>query len=192
MFWCGAAIAAAVEALSARFSAVAVGDPWDAATQMGPLTAARQLDRVAGYIAKGIDGGATLACGGSRPAGLDRGYFAEPTVFGNVDNGSVIAQEEIFGPVLSVVPVDSDDEMVDIANASNYGLNASVFTPDPARAYQLAQRVRSGTVGQNSHRTDYGIAYGGFKQSGLGREGGVEGLRPYLEPKTIILEGEPA
>ena len=181
-----------VQALAAKFAAVRVGDPWDATTQMGPLTAARQLDRVTGYIQKGLDSGATLACGGGRPAELDRGYFISPTVFGNVDNSSAIAQEEIFGPVLSVIPVDSDEAMVEVANDSNYGLNASVFTQDPTRAYRFARRIRSGTVGQNSHRTDYGIAYGGFKQSGLGREGGVEGLRPYLESKTIILEGKPA
>jgi aldehyde dehydrogenase (NAD+) len=181
-----------VEALAARFAAITVGDPWDAGTQMGPLTASRQLDRVQGYIAKGIDGGARVATGGGRPADLDRGYFIEPTVFANFDNSSVIAQEEIFGPVLSVIPVGGDEQMIDVANASNYGLNASVFTNDVDRGYRFARGVRSGTVGQNSHRTDYGIAYGGFRQSGLGREGGVEGLRPYLEAKTVILEGRPS
>jgi aldehyde dehydrogenase (NAD+) len=181
-----------VEALAAAFSQVRVGDPFDATSQMGPLVAERQRDRVEGYIAKGIADGATLATGGGRPAGLDRGWYVEPTVFGNVDNSSTIAQEEIFGPVLSVIPADDEQQAVAIANDTIYGLNASVFTNDVDRARQVAARLRSGTVGHNAFRTDFNIAFGGFKQSGIGREGGTEGLLPFLETKTVILEGRPA
>ncbi len=181
-----------VEALAGAFSQVRVGDPFDPATQMGPLVSGRQRDRVQGYIAKGVEQGATLVTGGGRPKDLDRGYYVEPTVFGNVDNRSVIAQEEIFGPVLSVIPVDDEEQAVAVANDTPYGLNASVFTQDVDRARQVARRLRSGTVGHNAFRTDFGIAFGGFKRSGIGREGGTEGLLPFLETKTVILEGVPA
>jgi aldehyde dehydrogenase (NAD+) len=181
-----------VEALAGTFSQVRVGDPFDAQTQMGPLVASRQRDRVEGYIAKGIADGATLATGGGRPRHLDRGWFVEPTVFGNVDNHSVIAQEEIFGPVLSVIPAQDEQDAIAVANDTIYGLNASVFTNDVDRAREVAGQLRSGTVGHNAFRTDFGIAFGGFKQSGIGREGGREGLRPFLETKTVILDGPPA
>ena len=113
-------------------------------------------------------------------------------MFANVDNHSTIAQEEIFGPVLSVIPVENEEAAVETANDSIYGLNASVFTNDVERAYATARRLRSGTVGHNSFRTDFGIAFGGFKQSGIGREGGKEGLAPFLEAKTIIMDAMPA
>jgi acyl-CoA reductase-like NAD-dependent aldehyde dehydrogenase len=183
---------ALVDALASTFSQVRVGDPFDAQTQMGPLAASRQRDRVEGYIAKGVADGAKLATGGGRPKDLERGYYIEPTVFGNVDNSSVIAQEEIFGPVLSVVPADDEDDAIRVANDTIYGLNASVFTNDVDRARKVAGQLRSGTVGHNAFRTDFGIAFGGFKQSGIGREGGTEGMRAYLETKTVILEGRPA
>jgi acyl-CoA reductase-like NAD-dependent aldehyde dehydrogenase len=147
---------------------------------------------VEGYIAKGLAEGATLATGGGRPEHLDRGWFIEPTVFGNVDNSSTIAQEEIFGPVLSVIPAQNEQQAIAIANDTIYGLNASVFTNDVERARDVARQLRSGTVGHNAFRTDFGIAFGGFKQSGIGREGGTEGLHPFLETKTVILEGRPA
>jgi len=181
-----------VSALADAFSAVRVGDPFDPASQMGPLVSGRQRDRVEGYIAKGQEQGAVLVTGGGRPKDLDRGYYIEPTVFAEVDNGSVIAQEEIFGPVLSVIPVDDEERIITTANDTVYGLNASVFTHDVDRARQVARRLRSGTVGHNAFRTDFGIAFGGFKQSGIGREGGTEGLLPFLETKTVILEGTPA
>jgi betaine-aldehyde dehydrogenase len=123
---------------------------------------------------------------------LDRGFFLEPTVFGHVDNHSVLAQEEIFGPVLSVIPADSEEQAIAIANDTVYGLNNSVFTNDVERAYRVARRLRSGTVGHNVFRTDFSIAFGGFKQSGMGREGGIEGLMSYLESKTVVLDGQPA
>ena len=181
-----------LEALAGTFSQVRVGDPFDEQTQMGPLVASRQRDRVEGYIARGIADGFTLATGGGRPKDLDRGWFVEPTVFGHVDNSSVIAQEEIFGPVLSVIPAQDEQDAVRIANDTIYGLNASVFTHDVDRARQVAGQLRSGTVGHNTFRTDFSVAFGGFKQSGIGREGGREGLLPFLETKFVILEGRPA
>lgn len=181
-----------VEALSASFGAMQPGDPFDAASDLGPVAMRRQRDRIEQLIAHGKEEGAVLATGGGRPSHLHRGYFIEPTIFGNVRNDFAIAREEIFGPVLSVIPVDSDAEAIETANDTIYGLNNSVFTNDPDRAYGVARRLLSGTVGHNVWRTDFSIAFGGFKQSGVGREGGTEGLLPYLEAKTIVLEGRPS
>ena len=179
-------------ALAGAFSQKRVGDPFDATSEMGPLVAERQRDRVEGYIAKGKAEGATLATGGGRPKDLGKGWYVEPTVFGNVPNSATIAQEEIFGPVLSVIPADSEAQAIEIANDTIYGLNSSVFTNDVDRARDVARQLRAGTVGHNAFRTDFGIAFGGFKQSGLGREGGTEGLLPFLETKTVILDSAPA
>ena len=177
-----------VEALSEAVGRLRVGDPFEEGVNMGPLASDVQRRRVLDYIAQGRAGGATLAVGGSRPPALDRGYYVEPTVFGNVDNSSVIAREEIFGPVLTVIAARDQAHAVELANDTPYGLNASVFTEDAERAYDLARQLRSGTVGQNGPRTDFSIAFGGFKQSGVGREGGTEGLLPFLESKTVILD----
>jgi aldehyde dehydrogenase (NAD+) len=180
------------EALGAAFSQIQVGDPFDSATQMGPLAMARQRDRVEGFIAKGVEEGASLVTGGGRPGHLDRGFYIEPTVFAGVDNASTIAQNEIFGPVLSVIPARDEADAVRLANDTIYGLNASVFTNDVDRARDVAGQLRAGTVGHNAFRTDFGMAFGGFKQSGIGREGGREGILPYLETKSVILEALPA
>ena len=180
-----------LDALASTFSQVRVGDPFDPETQMGPLSSERQRERVLGYIDTGVSEGAKLATGGRRPEHLDRGWFVEPTVFGGVDNSATIAQEEIFGPVLTVIPAEDEGDAVRLANDTIYGLNASVFTEDLERARAVAGQLRSGTVGHNAFRTDFGIAFGGFKQSGLGREGGTEGLHPFLETKTVILNGRP-
>ena len=176
-----------VEALGSAFQKIRVGDPFDPQSNMGPLGMARQRDRVEGYIAKGLAEGAALITGGGRPRHLERGFYIEPTVFGNVENSSTIAREEIFGPVISVIPTDDEDQAVQLANQSIYGLNSAVFTNDPQRAFHLARRLRVGTVGQNGVGPDFMIAFGGFKQSGVGREGGKEGLLSYLEAKTILL-----
>jgi aldehyde dehydrogenase (NAD+) len=181
-----------VDALSVLFGRLKVGDPFDPAVRMGPVAMRRQRDRIEGIIARGKASGATLATGGGRPAHLDRGFFLEPTVFGHVDNHSVLAQEEIFGPVLSVIPAESEDDAIAMANDTVYGLNNSVFTNDVDRAYRVARRLRSGTVGHNTFRTDFSIAFGGFKLSGIGREGGTEGLKSYLETKTVVLDGLPS
>ncbi|KAF0846609.1 aldehyde dehydrogenase [Nocardia caishijiensis] len=181
-----------VDALGAAMSAVRVGDPFEEGVTMGPLASARQRERVESFIAAGKADGARLVTGGGRPAGLDRGFFVEPTVFAGVDNRSVIATEEIFGPVLAVIAAKDEDDAVALANDNPYGLNAAVFTNDTDRAYRVARKLRTGTVGQNGPRTDFSIAFGGFKLSGVGREGGSEGLLPFLETKTLVLENEPA
>jgi aldehyde dehydrogenase (NAD+) len=180
---------AMVEALASTFSQVKVGNPFDPQTQMGPLAAERQRTRVEGYIAKGIEAGAKLATGGGRPKDLDRGWYVEPTVFGNVDNSSVIAQEEIFGPVLSVIAADDEADAVRIANDTIYGLHGAVFTNDNDRAREVAGQMRTGNIGHNGFKTDFDMGFGGFKQSGIGREGGVQGLLPFLESKSILLDG---
>ncbi len=182
---------AMVEALAHEMQALRIGDPFDPVADMGPLASARQRDRVEGYVTQGARDGAQLATGGKRPADMNRGFFFEPTVFGHVDNRSVIAREEIFGPVLSVIPADDESQAVDLANDSPFGLNASVFTHDAERFRAVSRRLRTGTVGQNASRTDFSIAFGGFKQSGLGREGGVDGLMPFLEAKTVVLDAYP-
>lgn len=183
---------AMVAALAAALGSVRVGDPFDPASQMGPLATARQRERVEGYIASARADGFTLATGGGRPAHLDRGWYVEPTVFGHVDNGSKLAREEVFGPVVAVISARDETHAVDLANDSPFGLAGAVFTNDADRAYAVARRVRTGTISQNVLRLDFGIAFGGFKQSGVGREGGIEGLMPYLETKTVLLDGQPA
>ena len=135
--------------------------------------------------------GATLVTGGGRPKHLERGYYIEPTVFADVDNKHASRRRRSSGRCSSVIPADDEQHAVEIANDTIYGLNAAVFTPDAARAREVAGRLRSGTVGHNGFRIDFGIAFGGFKQSGIGREGGREGLLPYLETKTILLDETP-
>jgi acyl-CoA reductase-like NAD-dependent aldehyde dehydrogenase len=181
-----------VDALAARFGATLVGDPFDAATQMGPLATRHHRERVEGYIAKGKAEGARLATGGSRPQHLGRGWFVEPTVFGNVANDFTIAREEIFGPVLSVIAAEDEEDAIRIANDTIYGLAGVVFTNDPDRAYAVSRRIRTGMMGQNALRTDFALGFGGMKQSGLGREGGTEGLSAYLEMKTILMDERPS
>jgi acyl-CoA reductase-like NAD-dependent aldehyde dehydrogenase len=180
-----------VDAFAAGMRGIQVGNSRAAGTQLGPLAMKRQLDRVEGYIAKGKAQGAKLATGGGRPQGLNRGYFVEPTLFANVDNGMTIAQEEIFGPVVSVIPYRDVEDAIRIANDSIYGLSGAVFTNDVEQAYDVARGVRTGTFAQNEFKIDFAVPFGGFKQSGVGREGGVEGLEPYLELKTIHLPRMP-
>jgi len=164
---------------------IKVGDPFDPETQMGPLTMARQLERVQGYIAAGRAEGATIACGGGRPAKFAKGYYVEPTVFTDVEPDMKIAQEEIFGPVVSVIGYRDDDDAVRKANNSNYGLSGAVFSSDPERGYAIARRMRTGSVTVNGMIVDPKHPFGGYKQSGIGREGGPEGLDNYIETKTI-------
>lgn len=164
---------------------IKVGDPADPATQMGPLAMGRQLERVQGYIEAGKAEGAVIATGGGRPEGLSKGYFVEPTVFTGVTPDMKIAQEEIFGPVVSIITYKDDDDAVAKANDSNYGLNGAIFSADSERAYRLARRVRSGGLTINGNIIDPTMPFGGVKQSGYGREGGIEGLDNYLELKTV-------
>jgi acyl-CoA reductase-like NAD-dependent aldehyde dehydrogenase len=177
-------------AIARQMQQVVIGHSDDPTTQLGPLAMKRQLERVERYIEVGRQS-ADLVTGGRRPPHLKRGYFIEPTLFAGVENQSRIAQEEIFGPVLSLIPADDEDDAIRIANDSNYGLNGSVLTQDAEAAYRIARRIRSGAIGQNGLRMDFGLPYGGFKQSGLGREGGIEGLTAYLETKTILLDAAP-
>jgi len=176
-----------IDALVDAVRTIQVGDPMDPATWCGPLAAARQRERVEGYIRIGRDEGARIACGGGRPAGLARGWYVEPTVFVDVHNRMRIAQEEIFGPVLAVIPYDSVDEAVRIANDSDYGLSGTVWTGDVDQGLEIARRVRTGTYTVNGFAMEFSAPFGGFKASGLGRELGPEGLSAYLEPKQINL-----
>ncbi|MEI9926967.1 MAG: aldehyde dehydrogenase [Sphingomonas sp.] len=175
-----------LEAFVAGLKAVKMGDPFDPATTLGPMSIERQRDRVEACIAQGRSEGARLVLGGGRPAGLDRGWYVEPTVFTDVDGTMSLAQHEIFGPVVSVMTYDGEDEAIAIANDSAYGLYTSVFTHDSDAYWRIARRARSGSVGLNGLYIDRTLPYGGFKQSGIGREGGVEGLRSFQEIKTIF------
>jgi acyl-CoA reductase-like NAD-dependent aldehyde dehydrogenase len=174
-----------VENVKAIMESVPVGDPREEGTLLGPLAAERQRDRVEGYIRTGLEEGARLVTGGGRPEGLPKGYYVQPTLFADVDNSMRIAQEEIFGPVIVVIPYDTVDDAVRIANDSQYGLSGAVFTADTALGEQVARRVRTGQIYVN----DWGMCvtqpFGGFKQSGLGREGGPEGINGFLETKMI-------
>lgn len=175
-----------VDALIDGVKGLVVGDPADPKTQIGPMASATQRARVESYIEAGRAEGATVACGGGRPADLPRGWYVEPTVFTGVDNSMRVAQEEIFGPVLSVIPFDGGDEAaVAIANDSDYGLHGAVFTADPERALAVARRVESGTFTINGYLTNTAAPFGGLKASGLGREFGPEGLGEFLEYRTI-------
>jgi len=177
-----------VEALGAAVGALKVGDALDETTQIGPLVAERQRTRVEGYLESGKAAGARVVVGGGRPQDLHKGWFIEPTVFADVDNEMKIAREEIFGPVLSVIPFDGEDQAVQIANDSDYGLCGSVWTANPDHGEQVAARVRTGVVAINgSMILDFNSPFGGFKKSGIGRELGPEGITPYTELQTIIL-----
>ncbi|WP_454648697.1 aldehyde dehydrogenase [Bradyrhizobium liaoningense] len=181
-----------VERLAKAMRAIKVGDPFASDTQMGPMAMKRQLERVESYIESGKSDGFQVAAGGGRPAHLNRGFYIEPTLFAGVENGARIAQEEIFGPVICVIPARDEDHAISLANTSDFGLNSSVFTADPDRALAAARKLRAGTVGHNAFRSDFGIGFGGYKKSGIGREGGRLGLMPYLEPKTVVMETKPS
>jgi aldehyde dehydrogenase (NAD+) len=175
------------EALVEAAKLMTVGDPTDPSTQLGPLVAERQRDRVESYIDKGKSEGARLVLGGGRPAGLDVGWYVEPTVFADVESKMTIAQEEIFGPVLSVIAYDDEREAVAIANDSDYGLAGSVWTADVDHGYEIAKQVRTGTYGINWYAFDMGSPFGGFKCSGIGREDGPEGLAAFCELKSVLM-----
>jgi aldehyde dehydrogenase (NAD+) len=175
-----------VEAVASMVGELNVGDPFDPATEVGPLVAKRQQERVEKYIALGQEEGAKVAVGGNgMPSGLEKGWYVQPTVFAGVDNSMRIAQEEIFGPVLAVIPYDDVNDAVRIANDSEYGLAGSVWTGDPEAGLDIARRVRTGTYGVNQYTMDFIAPFGGFKASGIGREFGREGLEHYLELKSI-------
>jgi aldehyde dehydrogenase (NAD+) len=176
----------AVELAAAGFAGVTYGDPTDPANLMGPLISRRQRSRVLGYIDQARREGARLVCGGGRPDHLPRGWYVEPTLFADVDNAMTIAREEVFGPVLVVIPYEDDDDAVRIANDSPYGLSGMITSGDLDRAKSVARRIRTGTLGLNGG-VWYGAdaPFGGYKQSGIGRQCGVEGLEAFTETKTV-------
>jgi aldehyde dehydrogenase (NAD+) len=175
-----------VELITAAMAATPYGDPNDPTMMMGPLISDRQRSRVLGYIDKGVEEGAKLVVGGGRPAHLPKGYFVEPTLFVDVDNSMTIAREEIFGPVLCVIPYEDDDDAVRIANDSGYGLSGGVYSASEERATALARRIRTGSMSVNGGIW-YGAdsPYGGYKASGIGRQNGLEGFEQYLETKAV-------
>ncbi len=177
-----------VELLTHAFENWKYGDPNDAENLQGPLINARQRERVLGHIEQAKADGARLVVGGGRPAHLEKGFYVEPTLFVDVDPDSALAQEEVFGPVLAVIPYDTDDDAVRIANNSKYGLSGAVNGTDLDRAYGVARRIRTGTIAVNGGQW-FGpdSPFGGYKQSGLGREHGIAGFEEYLETKTIGL-----
>lgn len=177
-----------VEKVAAGLAAIKVGDPADEGTQMGPLISAAQRSKVEELIGTGVEAGATLVTGGKRPEGLDKGYYIQPTLFANVDNKMRIAQEEFFGPVNVIIPFDSDDEAVELANDSIYGLSGAVNGADTLRAYGIARRLRTGAViinGGGGAFPDISMPFGGYKASGIGREYGEWGIEEYLQTKSI-------
>ncbi|WP_067533096.1 aldehyde dehydrogenase [Nocardia crassostreae] len=175
-----------LEALTESTKAFPLGLPTDPAAQLGPLISATQRERVEGYIAKGKSEGARLVQGGNRPADLP-GYYVEPTVFADVANTMTIAREEIFGPVLSVLPYDTEAEAISIANDSDYGLAGSAWTTDIEHGAEVAARIRTGTYAINWYAFDPCAPFGGYKTSGIGRENGPEGLDAYCEQKSLLM-----
>ncbi len=177
---------ALVERLANFVNAVVrVGDPADPSVMLGPVIRAERRDKIEEYIASGMQQGAALATGGGRPKDLARGYFLEPTIFGNVRNDMRIAREEIFGPVLSVLPFKDDEDAVRIANESSYGLGGAIYSANTARALALAKRIRTGTLNINGAVSLLHLPFGGFKESGIGREGGWWGVHEYTEVQAI-------
>ncbi|MFD5424411.1 aldehyde dehydrogenase [Streptomyces sp. NPDC127084] len=175
------------DAFATAAGALVVGDPLDPATQVGPLVAERQQRRSLDYIRIGQEEGAKILTGGGRPSGLDRGWYVEPTLFGGVDNSMRIAREEIFGPVICLLPYGDEAEAAAIANDSDYGLSGSVWTADVEHGIDFARRIRTGTYNVNTFSLDMLGPFGGYKNSGLGREFGPEGFGSYLEHKMIHL-----
>jgi aldehyde dehydrogenase (NAD+) len=166
---------------------VRVGDPLDPQTTMGPLVSKTQFDKVQGLIERGIQEGATVVCGGAgRPAGFNRGYFVRPTVFADVKPEMAIAREEIFGPVLSMFIYDTEKEAIALANDTTYGLAGYVQSGDVKRARRVAAQIRAGRIYVNGAPSDTSVPFGGYKQSGNGREHGVFGLEEYLEVKAVL------
>jgi len=174
-----------------RTAAITIGNPMDLETEMGPLAFQAHYDRVVSFVDVGLDEGAELIFGGKRPDHLPEGLFLEPTIFDRVENGMRIAQEEIFGPVLSVISFEGEDEAVRLANDSSHGLAAGVWTRDIQRGHRLAKAIQAGTVWLNAYRmVSHDVPFGGYKASGYGRENGLEGLREYQQTKTVWVETE--
>lgn len=174
-----------VEAVANFADGYKLGNPLDPSVTMGPMATEAHLDRVLGYIETARKSDARLVAGGGRPSDLDRGWFVQPTVFADVSSQDRLAREEVFGPVMALIPFDDDNEAVRIANDSNYGLGGSVWSADEDRALSVARQVRTGTIGLNYYTLDLGAPFGGYKDSGIGRELGPEGIDSYLQYKSI-------
>jgi len=175
-----------VDAVAGFARDMVVGNPLDSAVTLGPMASEEHLGRVMGHIDRARHSDARLVFGGNRSSDQSRGWFVEPTVFADVKNSDALAREEVFGPVMAIIPFDDDDDAVRIANDSNYGLGGSVWTTDEQRGIDLARRVRTGTIGVNYYVVDLGSPFGGMKDSGLGRELGPEAINAYLEYKSIF------
>jgi acyl-CoA reductase-like NAD-dependent aldehyde dehydrogenase len=175
----------AIELAKAQLAKLTLGDPFDAKTRLGPLASSQQRDTVLSYIDKGRKEGAELIAGGERPSALPKGFYVEPTIFSNVDNRMEIAQDEIFGPVLSIIPYDSDEDAIRLANDSIYGLAGGVWSGEPDRAMQVARRLRTGQVDINGGRFNHLAPFGGYKKSGIGRELGPHALDEFFQLKAI-------
>lgn len=174
------------DAMKSAYADIKVGDPREEGVMLGPLAAERQQQRVLEYIEIGKSEGARIVTGGGVPEGLDEGYYVEPTIFADVTPDMRIAQEEIFGPVIVVIPYDTIDEAVDIANGTEYGLSGAVYAADDETAEKIARRVRTGQIGVNTWGMCVTQPFGGYKQSGIGREGNVEGLSAFVETKLLM------
>jgi aldehyde dehydrogenase (NAD+) len=179
-----------VNALAEWTRAQTIGNPLDPSVTMGPMASEKHLQRVLGYIDIAKNSDARLVSGGGRPKSQDRGWFVEPTVFADVKNDDQLAREEVFGPVMAVIPFDDDEDAVRIANDSNYGLGGSVWSSDEQRGLDVARQVRTGTIGINYYNLDLGAPFGGMKDSGIGRELGPEAINPYLEYKSIYASAD--
>ena len=177
-----------VERLVAALADVKVGDPHDLANDMGPVITEAHRERILGMIRRAVDQGATVAFGGGIPEGLDKGWYVEPTLLTGVTPDMEIAQEEVFGPVVAVISYKDEADAIRIANDSRYGLAGSVYTSDVERGFAIARKVRTGTFSVNSFSADFNSPFGGFKESGIGREHGVAGLEGYLIPKSISVD----
>ena len=175
----------AVELAKGQLAKLTLGDPFDKNTRLGPLASAGQRDSVLGFIEQGKKEGATLVAGGGKPANLPRGFYVEPTIFANVDNQMTIAQEEIFGPVLAIIPCDSEADAIAIANDSPYGLAGGVWGATPERALEVAKQLRTGQVDINGGRFNVLAPFGGYKKSGIGREIGPLAIEEYFQLKSI-------
>jgi aldehyde dehydrogenase (NAD+) len=175
------------EKLTAAFASLKVGDPVEPDTVIGPLVSQAQQERVLGYVEQAIQEGAKVATGGKAPAGFD-GFYVEPTLLTNVTNDMTVAQEELFGPVVALIAFDDEDDAVRIANDSRYGLAGCVFTADTARGFEIARRIRTGTFSVNTFAADFNAPFGGYKESGVGREHGPEAIQEYLLTKTISVD----
>jgi aldehyde dehydrogenase (NAD+) len=177
-----------VARLTQAFESLKLGDPMEPDTIVHPLISEAHRERVLGYVRKGVEEGATLATGGKVPEDRPEGWYVEPTLLANARNDMTVAQEEIFGPVVVVIPYDDEEDAIRIANDSEYGLAGCVFTSDVSHGFEVARRIRTGTFSVNTFAADFNSPFGGYKRSGIGREHGVAGLEGYLLTKTISID----